>query len=75
MLVLARKKSQWVLLRNPITGDEIRIQVRENSKGNTVRLGLLASNDWQIDRLERAKPLREIGETNGETGTNFDELA
>ena len=75
MLVLARKKGQWLLLRNRKTGDEIRLQIREQTKGNTVRVGLIAKSEWQIDRLEKAKPLRQSTETNGETGTNFDELA
>lgn len=50
MLVLGRKVTQVVVLRNRITGEEIRVTVVRSE--TIVRLGFKASSDWLILREE-----------------------
>ena len=55
MLVLTREKGEILFIDNEITGERITIQITD-IKGNRVRIGIDATQDWKIFRQELLCP-------------------
>lgn len=68
MLVLSRKISEYIQLRHRVTGEIIEFHIVD-VKGDRVRVGTEASQDWQILRDELI-PENQMENPNGETKSN-----
>lgn len=61
MLVLSRKEEQGILIRNASTGETIEVFILR-SKNGRVSVGVDASKEFEISRIEKTKtPTREPG--------------